>query len=128
MVYIGLLFFFISGICEAIMDKLQFHFDTSIFKQFKDQYFWDPRISWKNKYKDNDPTKGDKFFLSRSLFVGLTDAWHLFKLFRTFFIFAGIYFIFIPCATNSTCLLFVIFARVLFGVAFTLFFNILDDY
>ena len=32
-----------------------------------------------NKYKNNDPTEGEKFFLSKSLLVGFTDAWHLFK-------------------------------------------------
>jgi hypothetical protein len=91
MIYIGFILFILAGFCEAVMDKIQFHYDISIFKYFKNQLFWDPRISWKNKYKDGDPLKGEKFFLSKSLLVGFTDAWHLFKLFRTLFIFSGIY-------------------------------------
>ena len=86
-----------------------------------------PDVSWKNKYEDGDPMKGERFFLSKSLFVGFTDAWHLFKLFRTLTIFAGIYFLFIPCATKYMCLMFVIIARILFGLSFTLFFKIFED-
>jgi hypothetical protein len=127
MIYIGFLLFILSGMFEAVMDKLQFHYDLSIFKNFKNQLFWDPRISWKNKYEDGDPMKGERFFLSKSLFVGVTDAWHLFKLFRTLTIFAGIYFLFIPCATKYMCLMFVIIARILFGLSFTLFFKLFED-
>jgi hypothetical protein len=109
------------------MDKLQFHFDGSIFKKYDNRLFWDPSISWKNKYKDGDPTNGEKFFLSKTLLVGFTDAWHMFKLFRTFFIFAGIYFLFIPCATKISCLLFVIIARIIYGISFTIFFEVFED-
>ena len=45
MIYVGFLLFLISGICEAVMDKIQFHYDSTIFKNFKNQLFWDPRIS-----------------------------------------------------------------------------------
>ena len=127
MIYIGFLLFVLAGFCEAVMDKLQFHYDISIFKNFKNQLFWDPKISWRNKYEDGDPLKGEKFFLSRSLFVGLTDAWHLFKLLRNLFIFSGIFFIFTPCVTSMSCLMFVVFARILYGVSFTFFYNILED-
>lgn len=127
MIYIGFLLFILSGMFEAVMDKLQFHYDLSIFKNFKNQLFWDPKISWKNKYEDGNPMKGERFFLSKSLFVGFTDAWHLFKLFRTLTIFAGIYFLFIPCATKYMCLMFVIIARILFGLSFTLFFKLFED-
>lgn len=127
MIYIGFLLFIMAGACEAIMDTLQFHYDISIFKNFKNQTFWDPKISWINKYKNNDPLKGEKFFLSKSLLVGLTDAWHFFKLLRTLFIFTGIYFLLIPCGLKSECLLFVIIARVLFGLSFTYFYDLFED-
>jgi len=127
MIYIGFILFVFAGIFEAVMDKLQFHYEISIFKKFKNQLFWNPTISWRNKYKDGDPTKGEKFFLSKTLFVGLTDAWHLFKLLRTLSIFIGIFFLFIPCVTKMECLLFVIIARVLFGISFTIFYNFFED-
>ena len=127
MIYIGFLLFFFAGLCEAIMDKIQFHFDGTIFKKYGNQLFWNPAISWKNKYKDGDPMKGEKFFLSKTLLVGFTDAWHMFKLFRTFFIFAGIYFLFIPCATKFTCLMYVVIARIIYGISFTIFFEVMED-
>jgi hypothetical protein len=37
MIYIGFLLFILSGMFEAVMDKLQFHYDLSIFKNFKNQ-------------------------------------------------------------------------------------------
>lgn len=127
MVIVGMLLFFLAGTSEAIMDKLQFHYNRSIFKKFKNQLFWDPSVSWKNKYKDGDPTKDEKFYLSKTLFVGFTDAWHLFKLLRTFFIFLGILFLFIPCITKIECLIYVILARIIFGLSFTLFYNLFED-
>ena len=50
MIYIGFLLFILSGMFEAVMDKLQFHYEQSIFKNFKNQLFWNPDVSWKNKY------------------------------------------------------------------------------
>jgi len=61
------------------MDTLTFHYEESVFKSLDDQEFWDPSQSWTNKYKNNDPTQGEKFFLSTTSLVFLTDAWHLFK-------------------------------------------------
>jgi len=127
MIYIGFFLFFIAGICEAIMDKLQFHYENSIFRNYKNQLFWDPKLSWRNKYKNNDPLLGEKFFLSKSLLVGFTDAWHMFKLFRTFFIFAGAYFLFVTCVAKMSCLTLVVIARVIYGLSFTLFFSKLED-
>lgn len=127
MMYIGFFLFLLAGMFEAVMDKLQFHYYLSIFKNFKNQLFWNPNISWRNKYKDGNPAEGEKFFLSKTLLVGFTDAWHLFKLLRTLSIFAGIYFLFIPCVTKMECLIFVVIARVLFGLSFTLFFRLFED-
>ena len=43
------------------------------------QHFWDYRISWKNKWKNGDPTQGEKFFLSSRMLATYMDAWHLLK-------------------------------------------------
>lgn len=126
MIYIGFAFFVLSGFFESIMDKLQFHFDKSIFKRFKNSLFWDPSISWKNKYKNGNPKEGEKFFLSKTLFVGLTDAWHFFKLLRNFSIFIGIFFLMIENFSIINSFLIVISARILFGLSFSLFFRVLS--
>ncbi len=70
------------------MDTLQHHYDTSIFKKLGDKYydfgaqFWDPRISWVNKYITNNDgilEYKPKFFGSTTFLVFLTDGWHLMK-------------------------------------------------
>ena len=78
-----------------------------------------------NKYKNGDPMGGPKFPFSTNLLVGLTDGWHLFKLLRTFFIFSGVFFIFIPCQTTMICLMYVFISRILYGAAFSLSYDYL---
>ena len=40
--------------------------------------FWHKNEAWKNKWKDGDKTKGEKFFGSSRWFVMFTCGWHLF--------------------------------------------------
>jgi len=48
-----------------------------VFVHFENQRQWlDPKISWKNKWKDGNPEKGEAYFLSSTSLVPLTDAWH----------------------------------------------------
>ena len=116
---IGLLFIIISAISESIMDKIQFHFDKSIFNDEKfNKLFWNPLYSWKNKWNE-DLTK-PKFFLSTSLFVSLTDAWHFFKLLKNTSIFIGLPLIVMG---QFNIIISVIIARVVYGLVFTLFFD-----
>lgn len=64
---------FFNGSADTMRDKMS----LSVFAKW-DQQFWNPRISWKNKYVDWD--KGDRqpaFFLSTTALVFLTDGWHL---------------------------------------------------
>jgi len=48
----------ISAIAKSVQDKLNFHFHKSVFKNLGS--FWNPKDSWKNKYKNNDPKQGFK--------------------------------------------------------------------
>ena len=67
----------ISGMYEAIRDSIQSNYPCTIFRKYN-SLFWDPTISWRNKYShvlDKTPA----FFGSTTFFVFLTDAWHLFK-------------------------------------------------
>ena len=65
-------------VCDAMQDTVAYHFDTSIFKNLN-KYYFDPSFSWTNKYKDNNPLEGEKFFGSTTFLVWLTDFWHLMK-------------------------------------------------
>jgi hypothetical protein len=51
-------FILLAAICNAVMDTITHHWDASIFKQLRNGMWWDPSISWKNKYVDRDPKLG----------------------------------------------------------------------
>lgn len=116
---IGLLLVTISAISEAIMDKIQFHFEKSIFNQNKyNRLFWNPKYSWENKW-NKDLTK-PKFFLSTTLLVFLTDGWHFFKFLKNTTLFIGL-----PLLVLSqvNIIILIIIARIIYGLVFTLFFD-----
>ena len=73
--YLTIIFLVIAAICKAVKDTVEFHYDYSIFSNFNTKY-WNPLISWKNKYKGD--LKTPKFCGSTTVFVMFTDAWHLF--------------------------------------------------
>ena len=72
----------LAGLTNGVCDTLQFHFGSSKLSQKKNRLFWDPKQSWRNKYKNGDPDQGPRFPLSTTLLVWTTDAWHLFKMFQ----------------------------------------------
>ena len=59
------IFLILAAACNALMDTLQHHFSTSIFKS-KDEKFWNPNVSW--QYVT---------FLPYTKYRA--DAWHLAK-------------------------------------------------
>jgi len=122
-----ILFFIIAAFSESIMDTLQFHYYNSIFKLFKNKLFWNPEISWRNKYKNGNPLDGEKFLFSKTLLVGLTDGWHLFKLIRNFSLFFGIFLIFNLTYSIWLSVFFSTILRIMYGVIFTLFYKILSN-
>jgi len=63
-----------SGIAKAICDL------SEEGKLKGNPLFWHKNVSCKNKWKDGDKSKGEKFFGSSRWFVMFTDAWHLFGL------------------------------------------------
>lgn len=82
----------IAAISNSILDSLQFHYSISFFKKLKNQQFFNPELSWKNKWKFDVKGNiiGEKFFGSSTIFTSLTDAWHLFKLIMLTSLFAAI--------------------------------------
>ena len=73
-----------AGMANGITDSLQFHYSTSFAADYNPD-FWDPDISWRNKYKKD--AQGDlvkplvpRYFGSTTFLVAFTDAWHLFKM------------------------------------------------
>lgn len=72
---------FASGFIDGTIEAITYHYETGFktkFPKVNDQ-FWNPAISWKNKYKDGDPNLGPKFTGSTTLLVATTDAYHLLR-------------------------------------------------
>ena len=124
---ITLFLLFLAGALNATMDVLSFRYKTSIFSKYpKLQSFFNPQESWVNKYKDNNPKLGPKFFGSKTFLVFLTDAWHLAKMLMiTAFTLAIVFYnpvivtesIFVNIAGN------LLLMRVVFSATFELFFS-----
>jgi hypothetical protein len=69
----------LGGVSKAVQDTIAHHYVGSVFEHLDPDY-WGPS-SWKAKYADFDA--GDRrpaFPGSLTIFVSLTDAWHLFGL------------------------------------------------
>jgi hypothetical protein len=120
-----LLLLLLAAALNAVMDELQFHYDTSVFARFKSQQQWlDPRVSWRNKWKDGDQKQGEKFPLSSTSLVGLTDAWHCAK---TLWIDCMLLAIIVPCTRVVRMrwwkwVLVWLGAKVVYGAVFEVFF------
>ena len=74
----------LAGLADGTRDTLSFRYDQSIFPQGPGnqvlgagEIFWNPAISWKNKWKNGDPAQGERFWGSSTFLVWTTDAWHL---------------------------------------------------
>jgi hypothetical protein len=71
-------FVFLAGMAKGFNETLQFH-----WKEFHRQFpnanpqWFNPSISWRNKYKNGDAEQGPKSFLSTSLLIMFTDQYHL---------------------------------------------------
>jgi|SRR3989304_9718829 len=80
------LFFVLAAICNALMDTLQFHWYKFRFKNSVNAQFWNPEISWKNKYIDGKQSRGLKYKGWLGWMSNFSDAWHLFKMIMIFFL------------------------------------------
>ena len=83
---LSVIFFGLAAICNAMMDTLQFHWYKFKWKDKVNPQYWNPTISWKNKYVDGDPSKGLKFSFPFGWVANFLDAWHLFKMIQIFLI------------------------------------------
>lgn len=76
----ALILVILAGITKAVIDTLAHHYSTSIFRKL-DWKYWNPLVSCNNKYKNKRKIEGEKFLGSTTVFMFLTDAWHLFQFF-----------------------------------------------
>ena len=85
-IIISFFLFLLAGIAEGTAETLKFH-SSGFFHIFRkaNPNFWDASISWKNKYKNQDPEQGPSFWQSTKALVSLTDGYHLLRLLRNWF-------------------------------------------
>lgn len=87
----------LSAAFNAAMWKLQFHFSTSVFGGWKEQ-FWNPRFSWRNKWATDASQPyhhirhtlvgQERFWGSSRWLVFLTDGFHLMQFLHRMTLFA----------------------------------------
>lgn len=121
---LSLIFVIFAAIFKAIIDTLQFHYNKSIFIKRKMQNWWNPEISWMNKYKDHDVSKGEAFLGSTTIFCWITDAWHFFQSLYLNFIFLAIVF-FDPIIKTEILIWNLIISFIIYRVTFGFIFEIL---
>ena len=110
-----LIFVFLAAVCNAVMDVITYRFDTSIFsKVVRLKWFIDPKVSWRNKYKNEDPSQGANFPFSTTILCAITDLWHLTKNIMLVLLYVGIT-CYIPIINP---VLDVILYYIVFGVTF----------
>jgi hypothetical protein len=69
---------FLGGAAKGFNETLQFHW-KSFHAQFPkaNPNWFNPAVSWRNKYENDDPNNSANFPLSTSVLVFLTDQYHL---------------------------------------------------
>ena len=129
-VLIPILLYCISGAFDATMDTLKDHYSISIFKN-KNPKFWNPQISWINKYNNGKVADGHRtiklLFFTVNYPDTLTDSWHIFKLLRegaNILSIISLWF-FVPNTDTGLYLLaFMFFALPIFrNITFNIFYN-----
>jgi hypothetical protein len=70
-----------AGFLDGLVEAISFHYANGFKKAFPkaNDQFWNPAVSWKNKYKNGDPLLGPKFIGSTGIFSATTDAYHMFR-------------------------------------------------
>jgi hypothetical protein len=95
--------FYLSGAAYGITQGILFHYNK-YYRFNLNPYFWNPDVSWLNKYKSGSITE-PKFFGSTTFLAWTTDAYHLFSTISRFILIAS--FVFIPMYyynfISSTC-------------------------
>lgn len=110
----------------AVMYVLQFRYHVSIFSKWNEMY-WNPTVSDLNKWKlngkeivrDKNGKRKERFIGSSTIFVFLTDAWHLFQ-----FVFENSFMLAIAINyIGASFYISFVALRILYGI----FFNVLFD-
>jgi hypothetical protein len=115
----------LSGAFDGLAETLKWH-----YSQFSARFananpcFWNPAISWTNKYKNGDYLQGEKFWQSSRAFVFTTDGYHLARMVRNVFVFSAVALQF--CLPGPWWQLIILFFAAYFG--YTVGFSMIYDF
>lgn len=111
----------LAGMAKATQDTIAHHYSGSIFAQPPfPKAFFGPE-SWKNKYNDWD--QGDKrprFPGSTTIFVSVTDAWHLADNLRTLLLIAAFVYAALTIGDTAAVIARIRYDLLWFLIAFTI--------
>ncbi len=83
----------LAGAADGLTEVIRYDYPAfkNRFPNANDQ-FWQPELSWRNKWKDGDPANGPAYFGSTTILVWTTDGYHLSRTLQKSFICAAIAF------------------------------------
>lgn len=81
----------LSGMADGLAEVLKFH-GTAFSRHCPNanMQYWLPEFSWRNKYKNGDPSCGERYWQSSRALVWLTDGYHMSRMLRNVSILAAI--------------------------------------
>ena len=118
-----------AAFSKASQDIIAHKFNWSVYRNL-DEDWWNPTWSWRNKYKYNNPSLGEKFLFSTTILVFLTDAWHMFQWIHNLTLWTALAIIgwYARDLQLIGFIMIVISARVMYGVFFQLAYShLLED-
>lgn len=117
-------FWIFAAICNAIMDTITYHWYKSIFNNSKFKaIWWNPEVSWKNKYVDTDPNKPIRKIIFGLFDRPFTDAWHTFKSLMIVFITLAMVFLAYSCIIYKPLIWHYFILFIIIGTIWNLIFN-----
>jgi len=136
---VSIVLIILAAICNAVMDKISHHYYRSVFSKRRfNRDWWNPEISWENKY-EKYPVTNIININKRKKWMGgimnypvqLTDAWHFFKMFQLVFILSAIplfsSYNLIPNSYFINLLLNILLLGIIYNSTFSLFYKIIFD-
>jgi len=77
---------FLSGMLDGTIETINWHYQDGFKRALPhvNDMFWNPAISWANKYKNGNQNDGPAFMGSTTVFVCATDAYHALRTARNF--------------------------------------------
>lgn len=76
---------FAAGFFNGANRTLLFHYSESVFPRDNSRFlwggrqYWDPEVSWRNKYQDWPRDKSEAYLFSTNALAWTTDGYHLFN-------------------------------------------------